>query len=56
MESKSTFTKGQITCYSKWAAAAVRHSVPLDEILRETRSYHGEEFACAVESRVRDFI
>jgi hypothetical protein len=56
MDSKNTFTKRQVTRYSKWTAAAVRLNVPLEEILRETRSYHGDDFACAVETRVRDLI
>jgi hypothetical protein len=51
---QTSFSKRQITRYSKWTAAAVRHSVPLDEIICATREYHGEAFAAAVEKCVRD--
>jgi hypothetical protein len=56
MEAQARFTQRQIARYSKLAAAAVRHSVPLDEIIRETRRYHGDEFAVAVERCVQDFM
>lgn len=53
---QSGFSKRQIARYSKWTAAAVRHSVPLDDIICATREYHGEAFASAVEKCVRELM
>jgi hypothetical protein len=56
MNKNVRFTKRQVISYSKLAATAVQHSVSLDEIIKETRRYHGDEFANAVESCVRTLI
>jgi hypothetical protein len=56
MERENRFSKRDITRYSKWTATAVRHSVPLDDIICATRDYHGEAFACAVEERVKEIL
>ena len=50
------FSKKELQSYCKWAAAAVRHSVSLDEILYQTRLYHGEEFAGRVEKTIREYM
>ncbi|HEY1406323.1 MAG TPA: hypothetical protein VF857_06925 [Spirochaetota bacterium] len=54
MERQTQFNKRQIARYSKWAATAVQHSVPLDAIICATRDYHGDAFASAVEKCVKD--
>jgi hypothetical protein len=56
MNKNVRFTKRQVVSYSKLAATAVQHSVSLDEILQETRRYHGDEFAIAVENCIRGLI
>ena len=56
MGSAGKFTKTALRSYCKLAAAAVRHSVPLEDILTQTRLYHGEEFAGAVEEKIKEFI
>ena len=52
----SSFSKNELKRYCKWAAHAVMHSVPLEEILCETRAQHGEDFAADVERKIEDFI
>jgi hypothetical protein len=56
MERQTRLNKREVTRYSKWTAAAVRHSVPLDEILCATRDFHGDAFASAVEKCVKDLL
>lgn len=56
MDKNIRFTKRQVVSYSKLAATAVQHNVSLDEILQETRRYHGDDFANAVETCVRGLI
>ena len=50
------FTKKALQSYCKWAAAAVRHSVPLAELLSQTRLYHGDEFAGKVERTIKEYM
>lgn len=50
------FTQNQLTQYSRWAVRAIQHSVPLDEIIIETRRYHGDDFASAVEENVQQLL
>jgi hypothetical protein len=56
MEKSGQYSKRALKSYCKWAAAAVRHSVSLDEILYQTRLYHGDEFAGEVERTIKDFM
>ena len=56
MESTGQFSKNALKSYCRWAAAAVQHSVPLEDIIYQTRLYHGDDFAGAVEEKIKDFI
>lgn len=56
MEQTGRYTQRALRSYCKLAAAAVRHSVSLDEILYQTRLYHGEKFAGDVEKTIKEYI
>ena len=56
MEKTEQYSKKALRSYCKLAAAAVKHSVPLDEILYQTRLYHGDEFAGQVERAIKEFM
>ena len=47
------FSHASIKKYSELVRSAVRLGVSLDEIITETRKYHGMDFANRIENNIR---
>lgn len=56
MQQTDVISDRKIKKYSKWLARAAKHGVSLDDLILETRKYHGNSFAERVISKVKNFL
>jgi len=52
MKGFDKFSKFHVKRYCQLISFAVKHGVPMDDIIMETRKYHGTEFTDLVEKEI----